>query len=148
MQSRIVIAVRKFRCERSACITPTGSISLCKVLNSLSSGDLYRNSTKPRLRFSLSLSSGRHNSSTILAAAATLALSSDTRLSGQKPNFKFSAGSEEGFRATDFMARKAQVLHRTDPAGADGDCTSHLGLNSMLAWESVAAHVMSVIKVP
>lgn len=83
-----------------------------------------------------------------MAAAATFALSSDTRLSGQKPIFKLSVGSEEGFRVTDVIARKAQVLHRTDPAGEDGDCTSHLGLNSMLAWESVTAHVMSVIKVP
>lgn len=148
VQSRIVIAVRNFRCEISAWRTPVGSSEDWRVFSWWRRGEVDRNSVRRcRIRLSSAAWVCLDSSKIMCAAAATSALLLDTRFSGQKPSFRCST-SPGCLRLEYFIARNAQVRHLVWSGGADGDCTSHFGLNSRLMWVLSWSDVMSVIRVP
>lgn len=153
VQSRIVMAVRKSWAERSVVNTPPGSSCCCRSLRWCKRGLLSRKLIRARRTMLKELFSSwvfnlDEEFRIMSTAVATRASSPDTRLSGQNPPF---ADFTSLSFVDDFIACKAHVRHRLAPAGAEGDCVNHFGLNSTttaIEPSSSAVGVISVINVP
>ena len=145
VQSRIVIAVRKFWDRGSASRTPRGSRSLCSCFSRCKSGDWGNHLRSWPPRNNRSKSEYRDEPRSCSTTSFTLELSPETRLRGQKP-FLLSSLRRVPWTLACFITLKAQVLHRLLPFGALGLCTSHFGLNSIPTLHS--SEDMSETRVP